>query len=74
MFVRIRWFLYGIATVVLAGFFVVRKARQMKARLDADGVARASASVAADGIERIGRRLQRSALRIAPEGGEAKTG
>jgi hypothetical protein len=39
----------------------------MRARLDADGVARVSAHVVADGLESAGRRLQRSALRMAPD-------
>ncbi len=74
MFVRIRWFVYGAAMTVGLGFLVVKRARQLRERLDARGLKRASAHVAADSLERVGRRLQRSSLRVAPTGGEAETG
>lgn len=63
-----RWFIYGAATTAGVTVVVVSKARTMRERLDAQGVARVSANVAADGIEFVGRRLQRSAIKVAPVG------
>ena len=68
MFTRFRWFVYGAAATAGATVVIVSKARTMRERLDAQGVARASANVAADGIEYVGRRLQRSAIKVAPGG------
>lgn len=45
----------------------------MREKLDAQGVARVSANVAADGIEMVGKRLQRSAIRVAPDGAETES-
>jgi hypothetical protein len=63
MFTRVRWFAFG--ALVTLGFtaFVVNRARVMKENLTPEGVARASATLAADTIEALGTRLQRSALR-----------
>ncbi|MGI9529212.1 MAG: hypothetical protein ACR2NG_05825 [Acidimicrobiia bacterium] len=66
MFTRLRWFAYGSAVTLGATVVVVSRARAMRERLDAQGVARVSANVAADGIEMVGKRLQRSSLRVAP--------
>ena len=75
MFTRIRWFIYGAATTLGATVLVVRRARSMRDRLDAEGVTRISASIAADGIEMVGRRLQRSSLRVTvDEGGVPDNG
>jgi hypothetical protein len=63
MFTRARWFLFGSAATLGATVVVVNRARVMKEQLTPDGVARASASLAADTIEAFGVRLQRSALR-----------
>lgn len=68
MFTRIRWFVYGAAATAGATALIVSKARTMRERLDSRGVARVSANVAADGIEYVGRRLQRSAIKVAPGG------
>ena len=46
----------------------------MKEQLTAEGVARASASLAADAIETVGVRLQRSTLREVPNQTEPKAG
>lgn len=46
----------------------------MKEQLTAEGVARASASLAADAIETVGVRLQRSALREVPNQTQPKAG
>ncbi len=60
MFTRIRWFIYGsLATAALA-LMVVRRARLMRERLDAQGVGRVAASYGADAIEFAGRYLQRA--------------
>ena len=67
MFTRLRWFAYGSAITLGATVVVVSKARAMRERLDAQGVARVSANVAADGIEIVGRKLQRSSLRVATD-------
>jgi hypothetical protein len=74
MLVRLRWFIYGAAVTLGLTALVVRKARVMRERLDTQGVARISANVAADGMELVGRRLQRSALRVAEDGGELEVG
>ncbi len=63
MLTRIRWFIYGTAVTLGLTVIVVRRARALRERLDAEGVARISAGIAADGIEAAGRRLQRSSLR-----------
>lgn len=73
MLTRVRWFAYGAAATLGATVVVVSKARAMREKLDAQGVARVSANVAADGMEMVGRRLQRSAIKVAPEGGEAQS-
>lgn len=74
MFTRVRWFVYGAAASAVATVMVVARARTMREKLDAEGVARVSASLAADGMEMMGRRLQRSALRVAPESEGSVTG
>jgi hypothetical protein len=74
MFTRLRWFVYGSAVTLGATVVVVSKARSMREKLDAQGVTRVSASVAADGIEMVGRRLQRSAFRVAQDGGGPDNG
>jgi|GEM_PF-2899930 len=63
MFTRLRWFLYGVMVSVLIGAMVIKRARSMKERLDAEGVARVAASYGADMVEAAGRALQRSARR-----------
>lgn len=60
MFVRLRWFILGFATAAVAGFFVVKRARAMRQRLDAEGLARIVASYVADAVEAVGIALQRS--------------
>jgi hypothetical protein len=67
MLTRIRWFVYGSAVTLGATAIVVTRARSMKERLDAEGVARVGASFAADTIEFAGRRLQRSAIKVTPD-------
>ena len=74
MFTRLRWFVYGAAATLGITAFIITKARAMRERLDAQGVARVSANAAADGLEFVGRRLQRSALRVAEDGGEQEVG
>jgi len=69
MLTRLRWFAYGSAVTLGATMVVVSRARAMRERLDAQGVARVSASVAADGIEMVGKRLQRSSLRVTVDEG-----
>ena len=66
MFTRVRWFAFGSAVTLGATVFVVNRARTMRETLTPEGVARASASLAADTIEAAGVRLQRSALREVP--------
>ncbi|MEN8239661.1 MAG: hypothetical protein ABFR53_10715 [Actinomycetota bacterium] len=66
MFTRARWFMYGVVVTVGTTVVVVTRARSMKERLDAEGVARVGASFAADTIEFAGRRLQRSAIKVTP--------
>lgn len=61
MFTRLRWFLYGVIVAVAAGVFVVRRARNLKVRLDAEGIGRIAASYAADIVEASGRYLQQTA-------------
>lgn len=74
MFVRLRWFVYGsVATLVVAGV-IVRRVRAIRDRIDADGVVRVAVAMTADGVEAIGRRLQRSALRVAPDGSRTGAG
>jgi hypothetical protein len=62
MLTRLRWFLYGFLVACAIGFVVVKRARAMKERLDAQGVARVGVSIGADVVEAAGRVLQRSAL------------
>jgi hypothetical protein len=63
MFTRARWFAFGALVTLGITAFVVNRARVMKENLTPEGVARASATLAADTIEALGTRLQRSALR-----------
>lgn len=74
MFTRARWFALGSAATLGATIFVVNRARTMKEQLTSEGVARASASLAADSIEAVGIRLQRSALREVPNETEPNAG
>lgn len=74
MLTRIRWFVYGAAATMGVTAFVINRARTMREKLDRRGMARVSASVAADGLEAAGRRLQRSTLRVAPDGRDSETG
>ena len=74
MFTRARWFMFGSAATLGATVFVVNRVRTMKEQFTPDGVARASASLAADTIEALGVRLQRSALREVPNETEPGTG
>lgn len=74
MFTRARWFVFGSVATLGATVFVVGRARAMKERLTPEGVARASASLAADAFEAIGVRLQRSTLREVPDGSERDAG
>jgi hypothetical protein len=67
MLTRARWFIYGSAVTLGATVLVVARARALKERLDAEGVARVGVSYAADTIEFAGRRLQRSAIKITPD-------
>jgi len=69
MFTRARWFVYGTAVTIGATVLVVTRARAMRERLDAEGVARVGASFAADAIEYTGRKLQRSAIKATPDVG-----
>jgi hypothetical protein len=66
MFTRARWFIYGSAATLGATVVVVTRARSMRERLDAEGVGRVGATLAADAIEFAGRRLQRSAIKATP--------
>ncbi len=69
MLTRARWFVYGSAATVGATVLIVARARAMRERLDAEGIARVGASYAADAVERIGRSLQRSAIEVTPDRG-----
>ncbi len=62
MFVRARWFMVGSVVTLIASGFVVNRARMLKEKLTPEGIARASTSLAADALEALGTRLQRSAL------------
>lgn len=61
MLTRFRWFLYGFLVACVIGAVIVKRARAMKERLDAQGVARVGVSIGADVVESAGRMLQRSA-------------
>ena len=61
MLTRLRWFAYGFSVALVMGAMVVKRARAMKERLDAQGVVRVGASIGADMVEATGRILQRSA-------------
>lgn len=74
MFVRLRWFVYGSVATIVVGALAVRRARAIRDRIDAEGVVRVAAVMTADGVEAIGRRLQRSALRVAPDGSRTRAG
>ena len=74
MFTRIRWFALGSAATLGVTVFVVNRARTMKEKLTPEGVARASASLAADTIEAVGVRLQRSGLRDVSDRSESNAG
>ncbi len=74
MFTRARWFAFGSAATLGATVFVVNRARTMKEQLTPEGIARASASLAADAIETVGVRLQRSALRDVSDPTESEAG
>lgn len=74
MFKRARWFALGSATTLGATVFVVGRARTLREQLTPEGVARASASLAADAIEAVGARLQRSALRDVSDPSEPDAG
>jgi hypothetical protein len=74
MFTRARWFALGSAVTLAGTIFVVNRARVMKEQLTPEGVARASASIAADTLEAVGVRLQRSTLREVPNQSEPEAG
>ncbi|RLE16863.1 MAG: hypothetical protein DRJ28_00590 [Actinobacteria bacterium] len=74
MFTRIRWFALGSVATLGATVFVVNRARTLKEQLTPEGVARAAASLAADTMEAVGVRLQRSALRGVPDRSEPDAG
>jgi hypothetical protein len=74
MLTRLRWFIYGVAVTLSITVVVIRRARSLRERLDAEGVARISAGIAADGIEAVGRRLQRSSLRPVDDGAAERAG
>jgi hypothetical protein len=74
MLTRVRWFIYGGAAALGATVLVVSRVRSMRERLDSQGISRASAGLAADGIEFVGRRLQRSAIKVAPDRSSEPTG
>jgi hypothetical protein len=59
--------MYGAAAAFGVMALVITRVRSMRERLDAQGLRRASTDLAADGIEIVGRRLQRSAIRVAPD-------
>lgn len=61
MFVRLRWFTLGFLAAAVLGAMIVKRARAMKERLDAEGVARIAASYVADAVEAVGRAMQRTA-------------
>ena len=63
MFTRLRWFVYGMVVSAIIGAMIVKRARAMRERLDAEGIARVVASYGADMVEAFGRALQRSAQR-----------
>jgi hypothetical protein len=67
-----RWFLYGAGATLGATVVMVSKARTMREKLAAEGVARISANFAAVGLDGVGTRLQRSALRV--QDGQANDG
>ncbi len=73
MFTRLRWFLYGVVVSAVVAVMIVKRARSMKERLDADGVARIVASYGADIVEAAGRALQRSAERDTDAEAESDT-
>jgi hypothetical protein len=73
MFIRVRWFLFGVIVSVVAGMMVIKRARAMKQRLDAEGVVRIIASYGADVVETLGTALQRSANRQEPESATGST-
>ena len=66
MLTRLRWFIYGFVSACAIGVMIVKRARAMKERLDAQGVVRVGVSIGADVVEAAGRVLQRSAA--TPEG------
>ncbi len=63
MLTRIRWFFYGFLAAGALAAVIVKRARAMKERLDAQGLARVGVSIGADVVEAAGRGLQRSAQR-----------
>jgi hypothetical protein len=73
MFTRMRWFVYGMLVSVIVGAMIVKRARAMRERLDAEGIARVAASYGADVVEAFGRALQRSALPDSSMGDTAAT-
>lgn len=74
MFTRARWFVLGSVATLGVTALVVSRARTLRERLTPEGVARASASLAADMIGALGGRLQRSALAETPQPSEPDAG
>lgn len=70
MLTRIRWFIYGAVCTIALTLMVVKRARAMRERLDAQGVARVAASYGADVIEATGRILKDS----VPQPGDGPNG
>ncbi|MCZ7533228.1 MAG: hypothetical protein M5U23_07460 [Acidimicrobiia bacterium] len=68
MFIRLRWFLYGVVISAVVAVMVIKRARALKERLDTEGVTRVVASYGADVVEAAGRALQRSTQRDAGTG------
>ncbi len=67
MFVRLRWFILGALAMLLLVASAIRRARDLRVRLDAEGVRSIAVSYGADMTERAGRWLQDGANRTSAD-------
>jgi len=69
MFVRIRWFLIGVASTLGVGMWLVTVVKRARERLTPAAMGRAAAVTGAGLLEATGRRLVRSGGEAEPAAG-----
>ena len=60
MFMRVRWFLFGVVATMGATAYLFARVRRMRERMSPQSVAKVAAVASADVMEFVGRRLAAS--------------